>query len=386
MRTPIVAGEWTFAPRGESLTVSPDAEHATVWSFDLEGRPISWFEEECAFKRSLASEVHGREQFHGARRRWRVPPAEARDRFARMLRTVATAPTGGLDPSLRRRLDDVLRWTPDSLLAEKQRFDAAYRPIGILPPDQYLSVVLQATFGCSWSRCAFCDFYQDRPFEARPLDEFRRHGDAVVELLGRAAALRKWIFLADGNALVLSNERLRPIFREARERFPGRPIAGFVDVLTGERKGTRAWSELRDEGLARVHVGIETGHDALLSWMNKPGSAAAAIDLVSDLAEARIAVAVIFMVGVGGARWAREHECDSISLLERLPLGAGDIVYLSPFLEPPGSAYARLAAAEGIVQLEPPDVEAQLAALRSASLRAHPRARVARYDLREFVY
>jgi radical SAM superfamily enzyme YgiQ (UPF0313 family) len=120
--------------------------------------------------------------------------------------------------------------------------------------------------------------------------------------------------------------------------------------------------------------------------MGKPGSAAAALDLVSDLKRAGLAVAAIFMVGVGGDRWAAAHTRDSVELLARLPFGEGDIVYLSPFVEHPGSAYAAKAAEEGIRASGAGEVERQFAALREASFRAHPRIRVARYDLREFVY
>lgn len=386
MHGPRTIGDWTFASRDASLTVSPDVDHATVWSFDLEGRPISWFEDGCVFKRSLASEVHGREQCRGSRRRFQVTAGEARERFSRMLRRMADAPLADLDPDARRRVKDVLRWTPDALLDERRRFERAYRPVGILPPDQYLSIVVQATFGCSWNRCAFCDFYLDRPFRVRPVEELRAHLEAVGDLLGRAAALRRRIFLADGNALVLSNERFLPLLAAAVEAFPDRPAAAFVDVFTGERKPCSAWEELRASGLARVHVGIETGHDPLLAWMSKPGSADSAVALVADLKAAGLEVVAIFMVGVGGDRWAAAHERDTVGLLGRLPLAPGDIVYLSPLVERPGSAYAQKVCEEGIAALDPGRVEAQAAAFRAACSGAHPGVRVARYDLREFVY
>src|SRR5262245_60532474 len=231
MRGALRVLDWTCAWREESTTLSPDPEHATVYSFDLEGRPISWFVDERLYKRSLASEVHGRDQLHGARRRFVVAPEQAAEMFERILTSVASAPTASLDAALRHRLEDILRWTPRALLDEKRRFEEAYRPVSILPPDQYLAVVLQASFGCSWNRCTYCDFYQDNPFRARTLEEFDAHAFAVEALLGRGAALRKSVFLADGNALVLSVERLRPLFEIARRVFPGRPLAGFVDVL-----------------------------------------------------------------------------------------------------------------------------------------------------------
>lgn len=372
--------------RRESLTLSPDPEHSVTWSFDLEGRPISWFEDDCLDKRSLASDVHGREQFHGARRRWRVPREEAARRFARMLERVSAAPREGFGDEVCERLAAVARWTPEALLAERSRFDAAYRPISILPPDQYLAVVLQATFGCSWNRCTFCDFYQGRPLEVRDEADFRAHAEAVARLLGRAENLRKRIFLADGNALILSIERLRPIFDVARRFFPGRPISGFVDVFSGEKKPAEGWEELRRLGLARAHVGIETGHDPLLAWMRKPGHAEQAVELVGTLEAAGLEVAVILLCGAGGRRFAAAHQADTVALLERLPLGAGDIVYLSPFVEKAASEYARIARAEGVEPLTAQEIDAQMSALREVVRRRHPAVRAALYDIREFVY
>ena len=386
MRGNTQIGDWTFAWREESTTLSPDPDHATVWSFDLEGRPISWFERERLYKRSLASEVHGREQLRGPRRRFRVSPEDAAAMFERILHCVAAAPSASLDPALRARIDDILRWTPATLLNGKQRFDAAYRPVSILPPDQYLAVVLQATFGCSWNRCTYCDFYQDNPFRARGLPEFAVHARAVKALLGRGEALRKRIFLADGNALVLSGERLHPLFEVARREFPGRAISGFVDVLNGEHKTRDEWAALRDLGLERVHVGIETGHDPLLEFMNKPGSAAEALDLVATLKAAGLGVAVIVMCAVGGERYAAAHGSDTARLLSVMPLTAGDIVYLSPFVEHPASEYARKAREEGVRPLDDSATERQYARFRDAVREAHPGVRASRYDIREFVY
>lgn len=377
-------GRWLFSARPAVTTISPDRD--TVYSFDLEGRPLSWFEHGRVFKRSLGSEVHGRERKDGARRRWIAPPPEARRHFARLLRRLADAPRSGLDGEVQQRLDRALRWTPEALLAERQRFDATYRPIGILPPDQYLAVVLQATLGCSWNRCTFCSFYQDRPFVVRSADEFRRHTEAVVRLLGRGERLRRRIFLADGNALVLANERLRALLDVASRRFPGRAFYGFVDVFSGERtKSAEEWAELRRLGLERVYIGVETGHDPLLRWMNKPGCAADARAFVGTLKRAGLLVSTILMVGVGGSRYAAAHVSDTLQLLSSLALGRGDIVYLSPFVEQPGSAYAGNAAAEGVLALDDRERDEQYATLRDGIRAACP-ARVTRYDIREFVY
>jgi hypothetical protein len=377
-------GSWLISAKAHSTSISPDRRH--VYSFDLEGRPLSWYEDGRLYKRSLASEVHGRERNGGKRLRWRVRPDEAATLFRDMLDRLAGAPLRGLPSDARQRLETILGWSPDALLGERQRFEAAYRPVSILPPDQYLAIVLQATFGCSWNRCTFCSFYQDRPFRAREVDEFRRHAHAVRALLGRGERLRRGVFVADGNALLLSNRRLQPLIEVARELFPGRDLFGFVDVVTGERKSADEWAGLRLQGLRRVYIGVETGDDALLAWMNKPGSAEAMLELVQTLKRANLAVSTILIVGAGGRRFARDHVERSVDLVSRLPLERGDIVYLSPLQIGPDSAYTRRAADDQLEPLSEAESEAQYVELRDRIREAHPGLKVARYDIREFLY
>jgi len=95
---------------------------------------------------------------------------------------------------------------------------------------------------------------------------------------------------------------------------------------------------------------------------------------------------VILMVGVGGERFAAEHVKRTISLLSRLRLERGDLVYLSPFVEHADSTYALRAAEEGVRALDSEGLEGQYLELRDGIRGAQPGITVARYDLREFVY
>jgi hypothetical protein len=380
------AAGWNVILRRESTTLSPDPVGAEVLTFDREGRPVAWSEQGSLYKRSLGSELHGRRVDEKGRHRWKVAPAEALSLFARLLARVADLPAAALDEEGRSRLEEIGRWTPERLLAEGARFQATYRPLGILPPDQYLAVVLQATFGCSWNRCTFCSFYKDRAFAVCSAEEFEAHLLAVRDLLGRGALLRKRIFLADGDALVLSNSRLLPLMKLACRAFPGRPVGGFVDIFAGIGKEAAEWAELAQEGLRQVQVGIETGDDRLLAWLDKPGTAAQACRLVVALKSAGLRVSLIFLVGVGGNRFAREHVRGTLDLIAALPLGAGDVVYLSPLIVGAGSAYSERALREDLQPLSEQEMEAQHQTLREGIRRLRPGVKVARYDIREFSY
>lgn len=354
-----------------------------VLSCDPEGRVLTWFEDGTLYKRSLGSRVLARRSDGGRRQRWTLSDREAAEVFGRIRAFVASALNA---PLPRAPLERAFAWTPERLLAERATFDRAYAPVSILPPDQYFSVVLQATLGCSWNKCTFCTFYEGRPFTVKTQDAFEAHVAAVRDLLGDGAALRRSLFLADGNALMVANAKLLPMMHAARRAFPGRDFHGFVDVFTGGRKTVEGWSELREAGLRRVYLGLETGHDPLLAWVNKPGGQSEAIELVTTLKTAGLNVAPILMLGVGGERFADAHVRDTLALLDALPLGPGDLVYLSPFVQHAGGEYAKKADADGIAPLEGAEIEAQFEVLRDAVKRVHPGVRTARYDIREFLY
>jgi len=131
-----------------------------VLSFDREGRLYHYFRQGVAYKRALDGSLHLRYR-EGVRRRQKLPPEEALRVYGEAL---ALAKAHLQDPERRR---EVLRWTPEGLLDPRPYREAYAWPISILPPDAYLAVVLQATTGCTWNRCAFCSFYQDRPFQVR---------------------------------------------------------------------------------------------------------------------------------------------------------------------------------------------------------------------------
>lgn len=362
-------------------TLSPNRE--TVVSFDREGRLYTYFKEGTTYRRSLASIVERRWREKN-RQRIRLTRDEAAELFAEAYE-VAQDCLPLTHGEVRTRLEEeILRWTPEALLAESDRFANVYKPISILPPDQYLAIVLQATEGCTWNRCTFCNFYQDRPFRAKSEQEFAQHVAAVTDFFGRGVFMRKGIFLADGNALALSQRRLEPIFELARQTFPGQSIYSFIDLYTGERRAVEDWKRLVALGLERVYIGMETGLDELLHFLNKPGSGDELVQFVHDLKAAGVLVGLIVMVGVGGVEFQEAHAKATLDVIGRMPLGQGDLVYLSPFIEQPGSTYVERRTDASLTPMTDAAIEAELSrlarAIRSTGVKS------ARYDIREFIY
>lgn len=363
-----------IGPAATSFT--PDLER--VASFDREGRLQTFTERERTWRRTLSGALFERRT--APVRGWdRLDAGQATivlDRARELAREVMREARGELAARLR---DEILPWTAERLLAERERFDRAYRPVSILPPDRYASIVLQATEGCSWNGCTFCSFYAGRPFSVRDPGEFERHVAAVGELLGRGVLLRRGIFLADGNALAVGRRRLEPLVDLAVRAFPGHPLSGFVDLWSGERRGEGAWAWLRERGLERLYLGMETGLDELLARVNKPGSSAELVRFVHRLKAERLAISLIVMVGLGGRTYRLRHREATLASLERLPLADGDRIYLSPYVGRPGDDPG---AGEEPMTAEETELESRLLsrAIRSLGLAT------SRYDIREFVY
>lgn len=83
------------------------------------------------------------------------------------------------------------------------------------PPAEANSVIVQATIGCSWNRCSFCEMYTSKNFKKKPFDVLKSD---IKALAGNYKGIRK-IFLADGNAFVLSAKYLIPILEEIKMQF-----------------------------------------------------------------------------------------------------------------------------------------------------------------------
>ena len=288
-----------------------------------------------------------------------------------------------------RRLRAIVAMDAAALRDDAARFLAASGPVGILPPDQYLALVVRVTEGCSWNACTFCRLYRDVPFRWKRPDELLAHLDALCAYFGSSIALRRSVFLGDANALCLAHERLLPLVEAVAARFPGAPLYSFLDAWTGQRKTPSEWRDYAGLGLKRVYVGLETGDPGLLAWLEKPGSPQDAVDLVGALHEAGIAAGVIVLLGAGGERFAAAHAARTAEALTAMRLGSDDLVYFSEYVDDPGLAYGRRAAgAEDLRPLPPDRCADQRRAIVDGIGRA-PGARPPRhatYDIREFVY
>jgi len=396
----------TASLKGTSVSLAADERYVASW--DLGGRLYSAWRFGHTWRRGLNGQVLYKTRPEGAasvsaydaRERRTLSAVEARPvvdeaaAFARdVLEAIRLTPAewdaGGESMSpLVERLRVCARFDAVAADADAARFAAVYRPIGILPPDQYLSIVLQATDGCSFGTCTFCDLYSDG-YRVKTPDEFSSHLHGVLDYLGDSILLRRRsIFLGAANALAVPMPRLVELFETIQGEVPGPVplVRAFVDAFTGVRKEAADYRRLRDLGLGRVYVGLESGHDPLLAFVRKPGTGAQAVETARALKAAGVAVGVIVMVGLGGRDFAAGHVADTAAAVNAMDLGEGDILYFSDLVEVPGTAYPLIAGRTGLTPLALTARLAQLDAIKARLRFAGRGPQMARYDIREFVY
>ena len=90
-----------------------------------------------------------------------------------------------------------------------QTFPVSYVEPVFRPPSEARSLIFQVTNGCSWNRCSYCEMYTDPQKKFRP----RAEAELLAEIraCGEQGLKPRRVFLADGDALVLSMRRLRSI-------------------------------------------------------------------------------------------------------------------------------------------------------------------------------
>ncbi len=396
-------GSLTVSAKANCLTLSLQSSGETaVFSFDGAGRLWTAMRGGNSYRRGLDGKIVAKWQTPqaGRGRRW-LAPAESVELIGHACAMAAAlledvlAGALPLDPPLDAPALDSLKaaaaFTPARAQADVEAYHGVYRPVGILPPDQYMAVVLQAAEGCSFNTCTFCTFYKDRRFRIKTPAEFRAHAAAVKDYLAGGLSLRRTIFLGDANALVIPTPRLLPLLEITHELFDVAKLGGiyaFLDGFSGEKKTQADYAALARLGLRRVYIGLESGHDPLLRFLKKPGKAEDAVQAVRAMKAAGVAVGIIVLSGAGGKQFARAHTADTIAVLNRMELDADDLLYFSELVETEGLEYSRDAYAAALQPLSEAERIAQgeeiERALRFDEERGVPH--ISRYDIREFVY
>ena len=176
------------------------------------------------------------------------------------------------------------------------------------PPSEAYSLILQLTLGCSWNKCAFCEMYSSKKFSARKEEDVFLDIDKVAEY---STDTRK-IFLADGNAMVLSSSKLLKTLEYLNKKFPKlNRVSAYAIAKDLENKTIDELKALKDAGLKLLYVGIESGDDELLGLINKGETQESTIRNLLKAKEAGIKSSVMILNGLGGKVYSEQHARNS---------------------------------------------------------------------------
>lgn len=172
------------------------------------------------------------------------------------------------------------------------------------PPMEFDSLIIQVTSGCAHNKCKFCTMYRDRDFKITQINQ-------IIDQLKEARKIYsnvKKIFLADGDAFVLQTEKILEILKHIKEIFPEcthvASYARFTDVL---RKTPEELKVLRENGLKKLYLGLESGSEKVLEFVNKNSTPENAVKASKLLKDAGIETYLTVLLGIGGSELSKEH-------------------------------------------------------------------------------
>lgn len=182
------------------------------------------------------------------------------------------------------------------------------------PPSEADSLILQVTNGCSWNQCSFCEMYTQpqKKFKPRPEAEVL----AEIQRCGESLQGVRRIFLADGDAMVLSFRRLEAILQAIRTHLPNvSRISSYCLPQNLANKTPEQLQTLRELGLSLVYIGAETGDDTVLQKVQKSETFASTRDAILKLKAAGIKTSVMIINGLGGKQYSEQHALASAELI-----------------------------------------------------------------------
>ncbi|MBQ3556687.1 MAG: radical SAM protein [Oscillospiraceae bacterium] len=190
--------------------------------------------------------------------------------------------------------------------------DLIYRP-----PGEWRSYLLQCTIGCSHNKCTFCAMYKEKKFRVRPLEEILEDIDMALDYYGPDV---ERVFLMDGDAIVMRTDQLLKILEKLYHNFPNlQKVTTYAGPNSTLAKSVSELTELRQAGLTRAYLGVESGSNAVLSAINKGCTAAQMLQAGQNLVQAGIDLWAIVILGLTGQEgdW-REHVLSTAGLINEM--------------------------------------------------------------------
>jgi len=199
----------------------------------------------------------------------------------------------------------------DGKTAEKVSADAISESEGmhyegncIRPPPEAFSILLQVTLGCSHNKCTFCGTYKDKRFAIK--DDRIILGDVLFA--ARHMRNQDRVFLMDGDALIIPQDRLVWILDRISEHLPWvKGVGSYANTKSISLKTSQELNDLRQKGLDRIYLGVETGDDEVRKKVHKGFTALQCAEMGKKVKSAGMRLTVMVLLGIAGKENSLDH-------------------------------------------------------------------------------
>ena len=174
----------------------------------------------------------------------------------------------------------------------------------IRPPPEAFSILLQVTLGCSHNKCTFCGTYKDKQFRIKDNDVIL----SDIQFASKTMKRQDRVFLMDGDALVIPQKRLMWVLEMIQEHLPWvKRVGAYANTKSISTKSIQELTELRENGLGMLYVGVETGDDEVRKKIHKGSSARHCLEMGKRVKHAGIELTVTVLLGIAGKEKSLEH-------------------------------------------------------------------------------
>ena len=185
----------------------------------------------------------------------------------------------------------------------------------IRPPSEANSLLVRVTRNCPWNKCVFCPAYKGVKFSKRTVEEIKKDIDQMAGEYGNHAFVQS-VFLQDADSLLLSTPDLLEILRYLKQKFPDiKRVTSYARAKTLKRKTVEELKELKEAGLTRIHVGMESGSEKVLKMIKKGITQTDIVEGGRRVVDAGISLSEYIMPGIGGKSLSEEHARETARLL-----------------------------------------------------------------------
>ena len=180
------------------------------------------------------------------------------------------------------------------------------------PPSEAKSLIFQVTLGCSFNKCSYCDMYRTKEYQERPWEEIKMEIDIAAKHMPETQR----IFLADGDALNLSTDRLIQILDYIRAKFPSlERVSCYAMPKNILEKSPEDLKKLYNAGLVMFYIGIETGSDIILKKITKGATSQTIIKACQKAKDSGYTISCMVILGLGGKSYSKQHIEDTAKIL-----------------------------------------------------------------------